>query len=86
MDKQMCWLLDSQDRQIIVLHLREYAYQPWKPYTSYFQYSVPDYRIPGGSKGWATYQHLRKGGWNLIPTAQANSSTTSAPTVAKKVA
>lgn len=78
MDRQMCWLLDSRNRQIIILHLREYSYQPWQPYNTFSQYSVPDYRVPGGSKGWATYQHLRKAGWNLIPTAQAN---TYAPSV-----
>ena len=72
MDKQMCWLIDKNNKTTMLLHLREYAYQPWKPYTSYSQYAVPDYKIPGGSKGWATYQHLRKAGWNLIPTAQAN--------------
>lgn len=74
MDKQMCWLQDSNNRQIIVLHLREYAYQAWKPYNTYSQYAVPDYRVPGGSKGWATYQHLRQAGWNLIATAQANTA------------
>ena len=72
MNKQMSWLVDRNNTTKMVLHLRESAYQPWKPYTSYPQYSVPDYKIPGGSKGWATYQHLRKAGWNLIPTAQAN--------------
>lgn len=85
MDRQMCWLLDSNNRQTIILHLREYAYQPWKPYNT-SKYSVPDYRIPGGSKGWATYQHLRNVGWNLIPTAQANDSTSTANTFTKKAA
>ena len=57
----------------MLLHLRESAYQPWTPYTSHPKYFVPDYKIPAErSKGWATYQHLRKAGWNLIPTAQAN--------------
>ena len=82
----MCWIQDRNERTRIVLHLREYAYQPWKPYTVYSQYAVPDYRVPGGSKGWATYQHLRKAGWNLIPTAQANKSTMSINSPAKKAA
>ena len=86
MEGQMCWLLDSRNRQRMILHLREHAYQPWKPYTSYSQYSVPDYRIPGGSKGWATYQHLRKAGWNLIPTAEASNSDYSSSNIVKKVA
>jgi hypothetical protein len=86
MDKQMCWLIDRLNGQTIVLHLREYAHQPWKPYNTYSQYSVPDYRVPRGSKGWATYQHLRQAGWNLIPTAQANSYAPSVNTLAKKAA
>lgn len=87
MNKQMCWLQDCRNNKaIVMLHLREYPQQPWKPYTSYPQYSVPDYRIPGGSKGWATYQHLRKAGWNLIPTAEANKFNVSADILKKKAA
>lgn len=86
MDKQMCWLLDGHNGQIMVLHLREYAYQPWKPYNACYKYSVPDYRIPGGSKGWATYQHLRNAGWNLIPTAEANNYTSTVNSMANKAA
>ena len=86
MDKQMCWLIDSNNRSMIVLHLREYSYQPWKPYNTFTKYSVPDYRVPGGSKGWATYQHLRKSGWNLIPTARANDIFPSVSSIAKKAA
>ena len=85
MDKQMCWLLDSCNGQTIVLHVREYAYQPWKPYNT-SPYSVPDYRIPGGSKGWATYQHLRQAGWNLIPTAEANNYTAVPNSIVNKAA
>lgn len=85
MDKQMCWLLDD-NRQRIILHLRENIHHPWKPYNVYSQYSVPDYRIPGGSKGWATFQHLRKAGWNLIPTAQANNNTVTSQSWDKKAA
>ena len=86
MDRQMCWLQEGNDKKTIVLHLREYAYQPWKSYTSYYQYAVPDYRVPGGSKGWATYQHLRKAGWNLIPTAEANKVNISVNLLKKKAA
>ncbi len=86
MDRQMCWLVDKNNRTTMALHLREYAYQPWKIYTSYSQYSVPDYKIPGGSKGWATYQHLRKAGWNLIPTAMANNFIMPVSTNLKKTA
>ena len=86
MDRQMCWLQESNNRQNIVLHLRESIHQPWRPYTSYTQYAVPDYRVPGGSKGWATYQHLRKAGWNLIATAQANNYAVSTKTLIRKAA
>ena len=74
----MCWIKDRRDPRRIILHLREYSYQPWKPYNS-SSYSVPDYRIPNGSKGWATFQHLRAIGWTLVPTAQANSSSSAIP-------
>ena len=86
MNKQMCWLIDSKNGKIMLLHLRESPYQPWTPYTSHPKYSVPDYKIPGGSKGWATYQHLRKAGWTLIPTAQANNFIIPVTTSFKKAA
>ncbi|BAZ46638.1 hypothetical protein NIES4102_36740 [Chondrocystis sp. NIES-4102] len=85
MDKQMCWLQDSNNRAIIILHLREYAYQPWKPYNT-SKYAVPDYRVPRGSKGWATYQHLRQAGWNLIATADAYKYSPSANVIPQKAA
>lgn len=70
MSGQMCWLSAlGRDGQKI-LHLRINPNQPWQPYTAFPQYFVPDYRIPGGSKGWATYQKLLKAGWNLIPSSQ----------------
>jgi hypothetical protein len=66
MQRQMCWLSQfGQDGQKI-LHLRTAPHEPWRPYTAFPQYSVPDYRIPGGSKGWATYQKLLKAGWALV--------------------
>ena len=71
MNKQMCWLYDQKNRDVMILHLRESAYQSWQPYSAYDKYSVPDYRIPGGSKGWATFQHLRRLNWQLIPTSKA---------------
>ena len=85
MQKQMCWLIDKQNRGIMVLHLREYAYQPWKPYFT-SQYAVPDYRIPGGSKGWATFQHLRQAGWTPIATADANKPTVASRNTIPKAA
>jgi hypothetical protein len=71
MSRQLCWLpkfgVDGQ----LVLHLRMEPHQPWKPYTAYPQLSVPDLRIPGGSKGWATSQKLLRAGWTLISTEKA---------------
>ncbi len=73
MSDQMCWLSMGADKEKI-LHLRREPNQPWKPYTSCPEYAVPDYRVPGGSKGWATYQKLLKAGWTIDPTAQAQES------------
>lgn len=70
MKHQMCWLPCANNRTKIVLHLREYAHQPWKPYTA-SPFSVPDYKVPKGSKGWATYQKLRQNGWTLIASDRA---------------
>lgn len=68
MMRQMCWLpLRGTDTEK-VLHLRTAPNQPWRPYTAFPEYSVPDYEIPGGSKGWATYQKLSSAGWRLEPS------------------
>jgi hypothetical protein len=53
-----------------VLHLRTAPNQPWRPYTAFPEYAVSDYRIAGGSKGWATYQKLKSEGWNLALSTQ----------------
>jgi hypothetical protein len=72
MNKQLCWLpsygMNGSTNGQLVLHLRLDAYQPWKPYTAYSGLCVADYRIPGGSKGWATSQKLIQAGWHLVPT------------------
>ena len=73
MTRQMCWLSSGQNDDDKVLHLRMQPHQPWQPYPSFPQYAVPDYQVPGGSKGWATYQKLLREGWTLIPTAAAQS-------------
>ena len=74
MSGQMCWLSGLGTNGEKVLHLRLKPNEPWKPYTSCLQYAVADYRIPGGQKGWATYQKLLQAGWTLIPTAIAQKS------------
>lgn len=80
MHRRMCWLSKSGENAEKILHLQTAPNEPWRPYTTFRQYAVPDYQIPGGSKGWATYQKLLKAGWSLIPSARANEfspSTTS---------
>lgn len=69
---QMCWLSRLGADGEKILHLRRSPNEPWLPYTKLAGYAVPDYPIPGGSKGWATYQKLFQAGWVLIPTVQAH--------------
>jgi hypothetical protein len=68
MQRQMCWLSSIGTNEQKILHLRTAPHEPWRPYTAFSQYAVPDYPIPKGSKGWATYQKLRQEGWVLIPS------------------
>ena len=68
MSGQMCWLPALGNGEEKVLHLRANPSHPWRPYQACPQYAVPDYTIPGGSKGWATYQKLIRAGWALIPS------------------
>jgi hypothetical protein len=68
--KQMCWLPRlGNHHQEKILHLRTAPNQPWRPYTAFPQFAAPDYREPGGSKGWATYQKLRLQSWDLVATS-----------------
>ncbi len=78
MPGQMCWLSRLGAEEEKILHLRMSQNKPWQPYTTFSQYSVPDYDIPKGSKGWATYQKLLKSGWTLVPSARAHHSPVSA--------
>ncbi|NEQ82018.1 MAG: hypothetical protein F6K26_17715 [Moorea sp. SIO2I5] len=68
MVKQMCWLSSFGSNEQKILHLRTSPYEAWRPYTAFPQYAVPDYPVPGGSKGWATYQKLRLSDWVLVPS------------------
>ena len=79
MFKQMCWLPMIGIDGPKVLHLRTAPNQPWRPYTAFPNYAVPDYAIPGGSKGWATYQRLRVQGWNLAPSTPLQQSSLEQP-------
>ncbi|MBE9125930.1 MULTISPECIES: hypothetical protein [unclassified Coleofasciculus] len=67
--RQMCWLFRFGTTEAKILHLRTSPNEAWRPYTAFPQYTVPDYRIPGGSKGWATYQKLRLAGWVLVSSS-----------------
>jgi hypothetical protein len=71
MSGQMCWLSSTSGDGEKILHLRTQPNQPWKPYTACPMLAVNDYNIPGGSKGWATYQKLMRAGWTLVPSTQA---------------
>ncbi|MGL5939759.1 MAG: hypothetical protein ACRC2S_05140 [Waterburya sp.] len=81
--KEMCWLPYNGNQTQIALHLREYPHQPWRVYTA-SPHFVPDYPVPGGSKGWATFQKLRQVGWTIISSEQAKSSTSFALTNSQK--
>ncbi|MBC6434208.1 hypothetical protein FM036_27750 [Nostoc sp. HG1] len=72
MHQQMCWLPKSGGNGEKILYLQTEPNQPWRPYTAFRGLTVPDYQIPGGSKGWATYQKLLKAGWTLVPSTRAN--------------
>lgn len=71
MIRRMCWLSKSGADGEKILHLQTLPNESWRPYTAFPQYAIPDYLIPGGSKGWATYQKLLKAGWTLVPSSRA---------------
>jgi hypothetical protein len=77
--KQMCWLSPSGTTGEKILHLRTEPNHPWQPYTAFPHYAVPDYQIPGGSKGWATYQKLMIQGWSLVPSTPWQQSSVEQP-------
>ncbi len=71
MSKEMCWLPKLGSSGEKILHLRLASHEPWRPYTSFPQYSVPDYQVPRGSKGWATFQKLRQENFTLVASPGA---------------
>ncbi|HEY9609184.1 hypothetical protein [Allocoleopsis sp.] len=71
MSGEMCWLPSFGTDGDKILHLRTNSTQPWQPYTACPRFAVPDYAIPRGTKGWATYQKLMKQQWTLIPSDRA---------------
>ncbi len=67
-EKQMCWRFVNNDRtKNRILHLRLNSNDSFRPYTAFKHLAQPDLDIPKASKGWTTYQFLRKAGWELIP-------------------
>ncbi len=81
MTGEMCWLATFGSNGTKILHLRTAPDQPWRSY-GLCPESVPDYEIPGGSKGWATYQKLMQEGWKLIPSAEAYNTSADQPKTA----
>jgi hypothetical protein len=75
----MQWAATFSSQGTKILHLRLQEHEPWRPYTAFPQYSVPDYRIPGGSKGWATYVKLRSCGWELVASEGVDSAIDNKP-------
>lgn len=78
---QMCWLAESATEEKI-LHLRLQPQDSWQPYTVFSGYKVPDYTIPEGSRGWATFQHLLRAGWTILPSDQTSDQTSDVPALA----
>lgn len=76
MTGQMCWLSSFGHDGTKILHIRTSPSQPWQSYTT-FRGAVPDYEIPGGSKGWATYQKLLREGWQLVSSAEGQATAVS---------
>ena len=69
---QLCWIPKYGSNGALSLHLRLEPHHPWKPHTAFPGLCVPDYPIPGGSRGWATSQKLLQAGWTIVSTEQAS--------------
>lgn len=75
MPGKMAWLSSvSGEDGTKILFLQPSPDKPFRPYTNFHQFKVPDYQVPGGSKGWATYQKLLKARWELVPSDQVISA------------
>jgi hypothetical protein len=81
MSGQMSWLAALGGNNQKILHLRENPQSPWRPYTAFAAYRVPDLTVPGASKGWTTYQKMRAAGWELMSTDQAEAQAVTTPAV-----
>lgn len=65
---EMRWQLDrTSSNPQLILHLKPIGAGVFVPYNR-SPHGLPDYKIPNGSKGWATFQALMKQGWVLANT------------------
>jgi hypothetical protein len=71
----MCWLTKFGGNGELILHLRRDPHHPWKIYTQFPELMVPNYSIPGASKGFATAQKLRAAGWQLLSADEAKATS-----------
>lgn len=70
MIKQMAWLSQDSEQEKI-LHLRIEQGTPWRPYTMFPQFIIPEH-MAMGSRGFSTFQKLLREGWELIASNRAN--------------
>ena len=73
MPGKMAWLSSTSGDGTKILFLQPDPSRPFRPYKVYRYLCVPDYQVPGGSKGWSTYQKLLKAGWELVASNKVNS-------------
>jgi hypothetical protein len=62
---QMTWRPNGANTSSVgVLYLRHHILQPWRPYTDFPEYLLPD--PPGFSQGYATFLELRRKNWQSV--------------------
>lgn len=61
----MAWLPVGSGDDTKILHLKPAGENSYRPYTAYKSYAQPDYKVQGGSRGYATMQALLKSGWEF---------------------
>ncbi len=61
----MAWLPLGAGEDTRILHLKPAGESYYRPYTAYKHLAKPDYKVEGGSRGYATMQALLKQGWEL---------------------
>jgi hypothetical protein len=63
---QMTWRPPGTTETI--LHLRLRAFDPWRPYTEFPEYVLPD--PEGFSQGYATFIALMSKKWEIVPVTR----------------